>query len=180
MAAQLVKDLAVAQPADGLVAPAAGGGAVDLQGPGVPVVVEEGPGTAAAEGLVAGPAVLVGAAVDGAVGGRGAVDGLEDVDLAAEGPVGAVVDAVAEQPEGGPDALLGLLRVVAEADGGLEHGELAGARREGRLGLDAGRGPAARARLARHQLDGAAARDLDILVRRRVVLNLVVGLDAGS
>lgn len=82
-------------------------------------------------------------AVDGAVAREDAVDRLEDVDLAALRPGGAMPDRVAEHPEGRPEALLVGLRVVAEADLGFDHGPLAIRGREYIFGLEARRGPAA-------------------------------------
>lgn len=180
-AAHLVKHAPVDQPPDHLAPPVPSGvRPVDLQRPRVPVVAAQADGAAAAVGLVARPAAVAVAAVRRAVRRRQAVDRLHDVQLAAQRPGRAAVDGVAEQPEGGPDALLLALRVVAEADGRLEERHLARGRREGRLGLDAGRGPGARGRLARDELDRVAARELEVLVGRGVGLDFVVRADAGK
>ena len=90
-----------------------------------------------------------------------------------------MVDGVAEQPEGGPEALLLVGAVVAEADGRFELGEFAGVRGEGLLGLDAGGGPFAVLE-ARHELDGAAARELEVGVGGGVGLEFVVDVEAGG
>ena len=73
----------------------------------------------------------VAGAVEGAVHGVGCADGLEDVDLAAVGPVVGLV-VVAEQPEGGPDAF-----ADGELDAGFEAAVVLG---EVVLGVDAGGG----------------------------------------
>jgi hypothetical protein len=132
------------------------------------------------QGLVTRPAGLVGpAAVRGAVGRRQAVDRLHDVQLAAQRPRRAVVDSVAEHPEGGPEALFLGGGVVAEAEGGFELGELARGRGEGVLGFDAGRGPFA-VLVERDELDGVAARELEVGVGGGVGLEFVVDVEAGG
>lgn len=143
------------------------------------VVVGHGDGGAPTEGLVTRTAGQF-PAMHGAVAGQEAVDLLEDVDLTAAGPVGSVAHAVAEKPEGRPHALLAGLRVGAQADGGLDARRLARLRGERGPALDAARGPLARGGLARHELDGAAARDLEVAVRGGVDLGFVVGVDAGG
>lgn len=90
-----------------------------------------------AHGLVAWPTQgYVAAAVDGAVARHQTVDGLHDVELAAVRPRGAVVDGVAEHPEGGPETALLEDGGVAEADGGFDEGGAVRRRGEGGLGFE--------------------------------------------
>lgn len=118
------------------------------------------------------------AAVRGAEARGQPVDGLEDVELAALRPRRAVVDAVAQHPKGRPHALLAGLAAVAEADGRLDLHDAAGRGHEGGAGLDAARGPEARGGAAGDELDGAAARDLEVGVGGCVDFYLVVGVDS--
>lgn len=89
-----------------------------------------------------------------AVAGKLSVDLLEDIELPALGPRCAVVDAVAQHPEGRPDALL--LGVVSKSDGSFDLHYLAGSWREGVAGLDAAGSPLAIV-FPGDKLDGAAA-----------------------
>lgn len=144
----------------------------------MPAIITQVNRRGATNGLVARP-TLGATAVDGSISRRRAVDGLHNVQLAALRPGGAIPDAFAEKPEGGPDPLLVALRVVAEADDGFDKGYLARLGGEGLFGLDAARGPLA-AGMAGDELDGAAAGDLDVLVGGGVVLDFVVDAQAGA
>lgn len=166
---------AILCPGDDLAGPVVVG-AVDLDGPRVPVIVRHGGGALAAQGLLAASS-RVHVAVDGGVGGRGAADLLHDVDLAALRPPGAVAERVAQHPKGGPDALLAALQVPAEPDAALDLHDAAGRGGPGVAGLDAARRPGPVGVAARHDLEGAAARDLHVFVGGRVHLVLVVGVD---
>lgn len=131
-----------------------------------------------ARGLVA-RATTADAAVDSSVGLRDAVDLLEDVDLTSLGPLGAMTHGIAEGPEGGPEPLLVDGGVGADQQAGSDLGDLAGSGGPRADGLDAaGRPVTVLGRLARHELHGAAAADLQVLVRCRVRLHLVVGVDS--
>ena len=179
-ATQLVEHIPIHQPPNDLaLPPALGIRAIDLQGPGMPAIIRQPDRPTPPLWLIARPPFFTNTAVGGAVGGRQAVDRLHDVELAAQGPLGAVVDGVAEHPEGGPEALALRGWVVAETDGRLEHGQLAACGCEGRLGLDACRRPFARFRLERDELDGPAAGNLEVLVGFGVGLDFAVCPDAG-
>lgn len=147
--------LSVLQPPDHLPFPVTTIGPVHLQRPGVPTVVRP-DRSAAPVRLVARPALLALTAVRRTVGGRHAVDALHDVEFAAQGPGGAVVDGVTEHPEGGPDALLLAGAVVTEANGSFKRCDFAGRGCEGLLGLDAGGGPLAGFGLTRDELNSVA------------------------
>lgn len=90
----------------------------------MPPVIGQSDGVGDTDGLVTGTshgsAVGVAAAVHGAVPLHLAVDGLHDVELAAARPGRAMVDGVAEHPEGGPETFLLGGGEVAEADGGFD------------------------------------------------------------
>ena len=175
---QGIVHLPIIQPLDQLVPPVPRGGRpVDPHRPGVPVVVRYVNSPAAARGLVACPSGKL-AAVDGAVARVEPVDALHDVDLAARRPSRPVAERVAQHPKGRPDPLLVLLRVVAEPDPRLHHRDPAPSGREGLSGLDPTGSPLARAGLARNELHGVAARELEVLVRGGVLLGLIVGVDA--
>lgn len=148
--------LAVLEPGDGLVRPIAGR-AIDLDGVRVPVRVGA-RRAAVADGLVARGAVR------GAVRGRDAVDHLEDVDLAALRPGRAVAHRVAQHPERRPHALLVGLRGVAQPESRLHLHDLARLRRVAARRFDPARCPLAGRGAARHELDRATARYLQIAV----------------
>lgn len=169
---------AVEVPGEGLAGPDAGA-AVPDGAPRVPALVGHADGAADAVGLVA-RAARVHVAVDGAVARQLPVDRLHDVDLAAPRPRHAVAHRVPQQPERRPDALLVVDAVVAEAEARLCHGPRAGRRRERVRGLDARRCPLPAAVLARHDLHGGSAAELQVLARRRVGLPLVVDFEAGD
>lgn len=111
--------------------------------------------------------------MSGPVARQQAVDSLKNVEFAAVRPGGAIADRVTEQPEGGPDALLGAGVVGAEADLALGHGAAAGGRREGVLGLDPARSPGGAVEPG-DELQRVAAAHLHVARVPRVHLELVV------
>lgn len=80
---------------------------INLDRPGMEPIPGRDPDRTSLPGRLVADASGEDAAVRCAVSRELAVDLLEDVELAALRPAGAVVDGVAEHPEGGPDALLG-------------------------------------------------------------------------
>lgn len=174
-----VEEGAVEIPLDGLRLPVVGR-AVDLESPGVEAVVL-GNGNALPEPrrLVARTAASV-VAVGGAVARQLAVDLLKDVELAAERPGRAVAHGVAQHPEGGPHALLGVEGAGAATQSGLDLHGLAGSRSPGLDGFDAGRGPFAGGSLLRDELEGLAARELHVGVGLGVSLELLVVVEVGD
>lgn len=147
---------------------------IDLDGPGVkPIPSRDTRRASLALGLVADTTGKH-ATMRRAVAGELAVDLLEDVEFTTLGPRGALVDAVAQHPEGRPDALL--LGVVSESDGSFHLHYLAGGRRECGAGLDAAGCPLAVV-FPGNELDGAATGELDVPVGGGVDLYLVVGVN---
>lgn len=158
-------------PGDGLGLPVARG-AIDDDGPVMEVIVWNDGRLRQTGRLIAKPPRDI-TAVHGAVGLHVAVDLLEDVDLAARRPRGAMAHRIAQHPKRRPDALL--VRAVAHAEPALHAHGLAGLGRE-RVGrLDAARRPLARGRLPRHELQRVAARELHVGRVLGVLLLLVVG-----
>ena len=173
-ARDLLELLAVHIPSDGLGCPASRG-AVDDDAPGMPALVGD-PDAAPKPVVLVANTSRAHVAVERAVAGQLAVDGFEDVNLAALGPGGTLADAIAEKPEGGPYALLIADAVAAEPDLCLQLGTLSRGGREDILALETARGPAAgHGRVTpRHDLQGSAAALLDILDAVGVGFQLVV------
>lgn len=89
------------------------------------------------------------------------------------------MDRLAQHPKRGPDPLLHVDRVVAEADAAFKGGDLPGGGGEDCFCLDAGRGPAVGLAVeAGDDLDGATARELEVGVGGGVFLEVVVGFEA--
>lgn len=174
-----VEESAVEVPLDGLRLPVIRR-AVDLESPGVEVVVlGNGNALAQARGLVARTAAGV-VAVGGAVAGQLAVDLLKDVELSAERPGSAVAHGVTEHPEGGPHALLGVEGAGATTQSSLNLHGLAGSWSPGLDGFDAGRGPFAGLSLLRDELESLAARELHVGIGLGVSLELLVVVEVGD
>ncbi len=179
-AGDLLELLAIHIPGNALRFPASRG-AVDDDAPGVPALVRD-------PDAVSQPVVLVAntsrahVAVERTVAGQLSVDGLEDVNLAALGPRGTLTDAIAEEPEGGPYALLITDAVAAEPDLCLQQRSLSRGRRQDIRALETARGPAARhGRVTpRHDLQGSAAALLYILDAVAVGLQLAVHTKVAS
>lgn len=166
--------LAVHAPLDGLGAPVARS-TVDVKRPGVESVIGDGDRLATARGSVANTTLLL-SAVDSAVTLHVAIDLLKDVELTAHGPVGALPHGIAQHPESRPHALP--LRTLAHADAGLPPEALTRLGIPRLLSLDAAGRPVARVGvLPGHELQGVAARELDVAVVGRVALVLAVGVD---
>jgi hypothetical protein len=166
---------AVEVPGDNLCRVARAVSAVDGESPRMPAIVGDCHSLAQTGRLVANTAWR-GAAVGRAVARQDAVERLHDVELATLRPPGAVSNAVAHHPKGRPDALFVGLRVGSESDLGLHLHDLAGRGRETGNRLDTSRRPRARRRLARHELQRVTTAGLDVVVRRGVDLDFVVGV----
>lgn len=156
------------------------GRAVNLESPGVKVVVlGNGNALAQARRLVTRTAASV-VAVGGAVAGQLAVDLLKDVELSAERPGSAVTHGVAQHPEGGPHALLGVEGAGATTQSSLNLHGFAGSWSPRLDGFNAGRGPFAGLSLLRNELKSLAAGELHVGVGLGVSLELLVVVEVGD
>lgn len=157
-----LEDVAVERPLQGLRGPVPVA-QVPLEPPDVPPLVRDPDRGPDPRRLVA-DAARVDVAVDRAVPDELPVDRLHDVELAGGGPARAEPQGLAQQPERGPEPLLGARVVAAEAQLGLDARHAAVARRKDVLALDAARGPAVggAAVAPGDELEGVAARDLEV------------------
>lgn len=170
---------AIEVPLDRLRLPVVGR-AVDLESPGVKVVIlRNGNALPQTRRLVARAATSV-VAVGGAVAGQLAVNLLKDVELSAEWPRGAVTHGVAEHPEGRPHALLGVKGAGAATQSSLNLHGFAGGWSPGLDGFDAGGSPFAGLSLLRDELESLAAGELHVGVGLGVSLELLVVVEVGD
>lgn len=130
---------------------------------------------AQAGALVAGPALIVRAAVDSAVAQPISIDLLENIELTTQGPFGAMTNRISEHPEGRPDTLG--IGGVSQTKTGLVGHLLVGLRGPRVLGFDAAGGPSTLLIFPRYQLKGVASGELDVLVGFSVILHFAVGVD---
>lgn len=174
-----MEESAVEVPLDRLRLPVVGR-AVDLESPGVKVVVlGNGNALPQARRLVARTAASV-IAVGSAVAGQLAVNLLKDVELSAERPGSAVTHGVAEHPEGWPHALLGVEGAGAATQSSLNLHGLARSWSPRLDGFDTGRGPFAGLSLLGDELESLAAGELHVGVGLGVSLELLVVVEVGD